>query len=139
MVINMDKKKKILIIIINIVLIIINCIIIFGIADNRYVNRMPSIDVNYNSIIGHTNVGNISLPIYEESTKEISFFENVYELYLGVGFPTVISAIVTIVLSFIINKFIIKQDLKIRQYVILFLIVLLINIIIYSQGITIAV
>ena len=100
---------------------------------------MPSIDVNYNSIIGYTNIDNTSFPIYEESTNKISFFENIYELYLGVGFPTVISAIVTIVLSFIINKVIIKQNIKIGYYCIVFLIVLLINIIIYSQGITIAV
>lgn len=131
----MNKKNVIL----NIVLIIINCIIIFCIANNRYVNRMPSVDINYNSIVGYTNIDNTSFPIYEETTNRISFFEDVYELYLGVGVPTVISAIVTIGLSFIINKFIVKQDLKIRQYVIFFLIVLLINIIIYSQGITIAV
>jgi hypothetical protein len=131
----MNKKNVIL----NIVLIIINCIIIFCIANNRYVNRMPSVDINYNSIVGYTNIDNTSFPIYEETTNRISFLEDVYELYLGVGVPTVISAIVTIGLSFIINKFIVKQDLKIRQYVIFFLIVLLINIIIYSQGITIAV
>ena len=131
----MNKKN----VIINIVLIIVNCIIIFCIANNRYVNRMPSMDINYNSIVGYTNIDNTSFSIYEETTNRISFFEDVYELYLGVGVPTVISAIVTIGLSFIINKFIVKQDLKIRQYVIFFLIVLLINIIIYSQGITIAV
>lgn len=131
----MNKKN----VIINIVIIIVNCIIIFCIANNRYVNRMPSVDINYNSIVGYTNIDNTSFPIYEETTNRISFFEDVYELYLGVGVPTVISAIVTIGLSFIINKFIIKQDLKIRKYVIFFLIVLLINIIIYSQGITIAV
>ena len=131
----MNKKN----VIINIVIIIVNCIIIFCIANNRYVNRMPSVDINYNSIVGYTNIDNTSFPIYEETTNRISFFEDIYELYLGVGVPTVISAIVTIGLSFIINKFIIKQDLKIRKYVIFFLIVLLINIIIYSQGITIAV
>ena len=95
--------------------IIINGIITYFIANNRYVNRMPNPMSNYNII------------------------EDLYDLFLGRGFPTILIALASIILLFVINKLIIKQEIKLKNYIILFFIMFIINIIIYRIGINTAV
>lgn len=131
----MNKKNKIL----NLFFIIISCIIIFFIAKSRYVDRMPTVDIDHNNIVGYQNIGEISVPIYEETVVNYTFIDNAYELFLGQGFPTILIAFITVILSFILNKIFIKQDLKIKQYIILFFIMLIINILVYRVGISIVV
>jgi len=110
------KKDKIL----NGIFIALNCIITYLIASNRWVNRMPGIDGNGIDV-------------------EYSFVENLYDLFLGRGLPTVIIALITVIILFIINKLIMKQEIKLKKYIYLFLIMFIINIIIYRIGIGIAV
>lgn len=123
----MNKKNKIL----NLFLIIISCIIIFFIAKSRTVNRMPTYD--YNNIVGYTNIGKINVPIY--ATVNYTFIDNFYELFLGFGFPTVITALITTIISFLVHKFIIKQNLKNQNYIALFFVILILNILAYRIGI----
>lgn len=125
----MNKKNKIL----NLFLIIISCIIIFFIAKSRTVNRMPTYD--YNNIVGYTNIGKINVPIY--ATVNYTFIDNFYELFLGFGFPTVIAALITTIISFLVHKFIIKQNLKTKNYIVLFFVILIVNILAYRIGITV--
>lgn len=107
----MNKKN----IILNGTFIILNCVITYFISSNRYINRMPNPVSNY------------------------TFIEDLYELFLGRGCPTLIIAIITVIISFIINKLIIKQEIKLKNYIFLFCIILILNIIIYRIGISIAV
>lgn len=107
----MNKKNKIL----NIIFIIINGIIIYFISSNRWVNRMPGPGGDYSSV------------------------EDFYALFLGHGLPTVITALITAIISFLVNKVIIKQDLKMKDYIILFFIILIINILVYRVRISIVV
>ena len=107
----MNKRNQV----IAVILIIINGIINYCIASNRWVNMMP----------------------YPSS--ENTFMEDFYELFIGKGFPTVLMAIITVVVLFMINKLIVKQELEPKKYVFLFAIVFIINIIIYRIGIGIAV
>ena len=123
----MNKKNKIL----NLFLIIISCIIIFFIAKSRTVNRMPTYD--YNNIVGYTNIGKFNVPIY--ATVNYTFIDNFYELFLGFGFPTVITALITTIISFLVHKFIIKQNLKTKNYIALFFVILIVNILAYRIGI----
>lgn len=107
----MNKKNKIL----NGILLALNCIITYFISNNRWVNRMPNPDSDY------------------------SFVEDFYELFLGRGFPTLITAIITVVISYLISKLFMKQEMKFKNYISLFFIILILNIIIYRIGIRIAV
>ncbi len=107
----MNKKNKML----NAIFIILNGIIIYFISSNQWVNRMPGPGVDY------------------------SLVEDFYTLFLGRGLPTVITALITAIISFLVNKVIIKQDLKIKDYIVLFFIILIVNIIVYRTGIGIAV
>lgn len=107
----MDKRNKI----ITVFCIIVNGIITYFIANNRWVNRMPGLGVNY------------------------SFMKNFYDLFLGRGFPTILSALLTVIVLLIINKLFLKQDIKIKIYFILFCIILILNMIIYRSAIRIAV
>lgn len=108
---NKDKKNKIL----NSVLVVLNCIIIYIISSSRWVNRMPSPNHDYSPM------------------------EDFYELFLGRGFPTLITAIITVIISYIISKLFIKQEMKFKNYIFLFFIILILNMIIYRIGIGIAV
>lgn len=108
---EMNKKNKIL----SGIFTIANGIITYFIASNRWVNRMPDPTSNY------------------------SFIEDLYDLFLGRGFPTVLTALITVIVLFVINKLIIKQDMKLRNYIFLFCIIFIINIIIYRIGIGVAV
>lgn len=65
--------------------------------------------------------------------------EDFYELFLGRGFPTLIIAIITVIISYIISKLFIKKEIKLKNYIFLFFIILILNIIIYRIGIGIAV
>lgn len=107
----MNKENKIL----NSVLVVLNCIIIYIISSSRWVNRMPSPNYDYSPI------------------------EDFYELFLGRGFPTLIIAIITVIISYIISKLFIKQEIKLKNYIFLFFIILILNMIIYRIGIGIAV
>lgn len=107
----MNLKNKML----NVIFIILNGIIIYFISSNRWVNRMPGSRVDY------------------------SLVEDFYDLFLGHGLPTVITALITARISFLVNKIIIKQDLKIKDYIILFFIILIVNIIVYRTEIGVAV
>ena len=97
----MDKRNKI----ITVFCIIVNGIITYFIANSRWVNRMPGPGVDY------------------------SFMKNLYDLFLGRGFPTLLIALLTIIVLFIINKFILKQDIKIKTYIILFWAIFILNMI----------
>lgn len=101
--------------ILNGILIVLNCIITYFIASNRWVNRMP------------------------DSTIDNNFIKDFYELFLGQGLPTVIIPLITVIVLFAINKLIMKQKIKIKKCVFLFLIMFIINIIIYRIGIGVAV
>ena len=92
--------------------IIVNGIITYFIANNRWVNMMPN---PMNSIIDD---------LYD-----------LFDLFLGRGFPTILIALTSIILLFVINKLIIKQEIKLKNYIILFCIIFIINIIIYRIGI----
>lgn len=105
------KNDKIL----NVISIVINCIITYVIANNRCVNRMPVIDGDY------------------------SFVEDLYELFLGHGLTTVIIAFITVFIIFVINKLIMKQEVKLKKYIYLFIIMFILNIIVYRIGIGVAV
>lgn len=107
----MNKKNKVL----NGFLIILNCVITYFISSNRWVNRMPNPESSY------------------------SFFEDLYDLFLGRGLPTLIAAIITILISFVINKLFVKQEMKLKSYIGLFCIIFIINIIVYRLGIGVAV
>ncbi len=107
----MYKRNKI----ITIFCIIINSIITYFIANGRWVGRMPSPDVDY------------------------SFMKDFYDLFLGRGFPTIFTSLLTVIVVFIINKLVLKQDNKIKTYVILFCILCILNMISYRIGIRIAV
>ena len=52
-----------------------------------------------------------------------SFFEDLYDLVLGRGLPTLIAAIITILISFVINKLFVKQEMKLKSYIGLFCII----------------
>lgn len=93
--------------------IIVNGVITYCISSNRYVNRMPSPNSNY------------------------SFIDNLYDLFLGQGFPTILTLLITSIMLFVINKLIIKQEIKIKKYI--FLAMFSINIRIYRIEIEIAV
>lgn len=107
----MNKKNKVL----SGIFTILNGIITYFIASNRWVNRMPSPNSDY------------------------SFIENLYDLFFGRGFPTVLTALITVIVLFVINRLIMKQEMKLKNYIFLFCIMFIINIIIYRIGIGIAV
>ena len=114
----MDKRNKIITIfciIINSIIIIINIIITYFIANGRWVNRMPGPNVNY------------------------SLMKDFYDLFLGRGFPTIFISLLTVIVVFIINKLVLKQDNKVKTYVILFCILCILNMIVYRIGMRIAV
>ena len=107
----MNKKNKLL----SVIFIIVNCIINYFIASNRLVNIMPNPTLNY------------------------SFIKDLYDLFLGHGFPTALTELITVIILFVINKLIIKQEMKLRNYIFLFCIIFIINIIIYRIGIDVVV
>lgn len=107
----MEKRNKIVVLL----CIIINAVVTFLIARGRWVNRMPSPGLRY------------------------SFMDNIYDLYIGRGFLTIITSLLTVIGIFIINKLILKQDNKIKIYIILFGIIFILDVIIYRLGIRIAV
>lgn len=124
--------------ILNLIFIIISCVIIFFVAKGRYVNRMTTVNIDFN-IVEEVKIGNSTMPVYGQTTVDYSFWDNVYDLFLGSGFPTLLIAIILVIISFIINKFFIKQELKLKNYIFLFCIMFVLNIIVYRIGINIAV
>lgn len=104
------KKDKIL----NGIFIVLNCIITYFIASNRWVDRMPMTNRRY------------------------SFEEDLYDLFLGRGVPTVMLALITVIILFAINKLIIREEIKLKKYIYLYLILFIINVIIYRITIDIA-
>ena len=104
------KKDKIL----NGIFIVLNCIITYFIASNRWVDRMPMTNRRY------------------------SFEEDLYDLFLGRGVPTVMLALITVIILFAINKLIIRKEIKLKKYIYLYLILFIINVIIYRITIDIA-
>ena len=117
-------KNKIL----KLILIIINCIIVFCVAKNRVVSRQLILDTNSNSINDIINA---------KITDSYTFFDNAYDLFLGRGFPTLLTAFITVIISFIVNKLFIRQELKVKNYIILFCCIVILNIIVYRFGINI--
>ncbi len=82
----MNKKNTI----IYLILTIIDCIIIYSISSNKWVNRMPPMT--------------------------FSFTDDFRDLVLGSGYLTLFLAIIFTIISFIINTFIIKKKIKIGYY-----------------------
>mgnify|MGYP004709151231 CR=1 FL=1 len=81
-------------------------------------------------------IGNI---LYALSILAMIFMKDFYDLFLGRGFPTIFTSLLTVIVVFIINKLVLKQDNKIKTYVILFCILCILNMISYRIGIRIAV
>lgn len=107
------------------IFIVLNCIITYLIASNRWVDRMPS---------GHGGYG--FMPAID---VEYSFIEDLYDLFLGRGLPTVIIPLITVVILFVLNELIMKQEIKLKKYIYLFFIMFILNIVVYRAGIGIAV
>lgn len=107
----MNTKNKI----ISMIFTIVNSIIIYFIASNNYVNRMPGV------------------------ASKHDFIGDFYNLFLGHGCPTLLVAFVTVIVFLGVNKFMIKQPLKLRYYILLFGILAIINMIVYRVGIVVAV
>ena len=107
------------------IFIVLNCIITYLIASNRCVNRMPSVIGGYGF-----------MPAMD---VEYSFIGDLYDLFLGRGLPTVIIPLITVVILFVFNKLIMKQEIKLKKYIYLFSIMFILNIIVYRAGIGIAV
>lgn len=102
--------------IINFILVLINCIITFVLANIRWVNQMPAVD-----------------------EKKYKWLEDVYNLFLGQGLPTVIIPVITLIILFIINNIFLKKEIKVKRYICLFFIMFIVDVIIYRIGINIAV
>ena len=96
-------------------IIFLNLIGIYFIADNRWINVMPT---------------------FPEEKK--TFLEVINNQLLGKDFITIFMAIVTIVLVFVISKYFLKEEIKIKKYLLLFMVILILNMLTYMISINYA-
>lgn len=100
-----------------VVVTIVECVVIYIISSNNgVINRMPT---------------------YPETNY--SLWQNFYDLFLGRGMPTIWIALLTTGLFFVINKIFFKEEEKFYRYLVSFVILVVLNIIIYRVGIRIVV
>ena len=123
----MKNKELFTIRIFDLLNIIFNIIIVFFIARGRWINIQPS---------GGTVSDSISELLEEQLIqKNFNFFEYLYETEA----IAVVVAFVTFVLSFIINKFIIKRDKEVLKHIVLFCLMSFINLVVYEVARPIAI
>jgi len=100
--------------IIYIVIIVINMLAIYFIAGNRYIDKMPMIyseNINTNQILNNDFV----------------------ELYLGRDLVVVVVAIISTIMCYFCQKYIIKSKKSFILYILLFITLTIINMTIYSN------